>query len=185
MNILIADDEKNMLKILSAYFKKENMYVSNGEEALDVFFSNSIDLAILDWMMPKIDGIEVCKEIKKYSTAKVLVLTAKSQTEDEIKALGIGAEVKHIKIDLKSNKVFKDDLEINMTKKELELLIYLVINKGMILSREKVLDQVWGLDYDGDLRTIDTHIRRLRSKIGEDIIKTYRGLGYSVEETND
>nr|WP_312984062.1 helix-turn-helix domain-containing protein [Clostridioides sp.] len=72
-----------------------------------------------------------------------------------------------------------------MTKKELELLIYLVINKGMILSREKVLDQVWGLDYDGDLRTIDTHIRRLRSKIGEDIIKTYRGLGYSVEETND
>jgi len=212
MNILIADDEKNMLKILSAYFKKENMYVSNGEEALDVFFSNSIDLAILDWMMPKIDGIEVCKEIKKYSTAKVLVLTAKSQTEDEIKALGIGADdyvrkpfdprvltlrvkkllgyrdiqkVKHIKIDLKSNKVFKDDLEINMTKKELELLIYLVINKGMILSREKVLDQVWGLDYDGDLRTIDTHIRRLRSKIGEDIIKTYRGLGYSVEETND
>jgi len=178
MNILIADDEKNMLKILSAYFKKENMHVytaSNGEEALDIFFSNSIDLAILDWMMPKIDGIEVCKEIKKYSTAKVLVLTAKSQTEDEIKALGIGADdyvrkpfdprvltlrvkkllgyrdiqkVKHIKIDLKSNKVFKDDLEINMTKKELELLIYLVNNKGMILSREKFLDQVWGLDYD-------------------------------------
>lgn len=215
MNILIADDEPSMLKILSAYFKKENMSVytaKDGEEALDIFFSNNIDLAILDWMMPKLDGIEVCKEIKKFGSTKVLILTAKSQTEDEIKALDIGADeyirkpfdpriltlrakkllgykdiqhIKDVKIDIKSNKVYKDDVEINITKKELELLICLSNNKGMILSREKLLDQVWGLDYEGDLRTIDTHIRRLRSKVGEGIIKTYRGLGYSVEEVDD
>ncbi len=204
-----------MLKILCAYFKKENFNVftaKNGEEALDIFYENKIDLAILDWMMPIIDGIEVCKEIKENSNTRVLMLTAKSQSEDEIEALNIGADeyikkpfdprvliirakklinykntinIKDLKIDFGSSKVFKGDKELLLTKKELELIRCLINNKGMVLSREKLLDLVWGLDYEGDFRTVDTHIRRLRVKIGEDIIKTYRGLGYSLEDFND
>lgn len=215
MNILIADDEVSMIKILCAYFKKEGFNVftaKNGEEALNVFYENKIDLAILDWMMPVIDGIEACKEIKENSNTKVLMLTAKSQSEDEIEALNIGADeyikkpfdprvliirakklvnykdtinIKDLKIDFESNKVFKGDDELLLTKKELELMRCLVNNKGIVLSRERLLDLVWGLDYDGDFRTVDTHIRRLRTKVGEDIIRTYRGLGYSLEDFYD
>ncbi|MCC0646540.1 MULTISPECIES: response regulator transcription factor [unclassified Clostridioides] len=215
MNILIADDEVSMIKILCAYFKKEGFNVftaKNGEEALNVFYENKIDLAILDWMMPVIDGIGVCKEIKENSNTKVLMLTAKSQSEDEIEALNIGADeyvkkpfdprvliirakklvnykdtinIKDLKIDFESNKVFKGNDELLLTKKELELIHCLVNNKGIVLSRERLLDLVWGLDYDGDFRTVDTHIRRLRTKVGEDIIKTYRGLGYSLEDFDD
>lgn len=215
MNILIADDEVSMIKILCAYFKKEGFNVftaKNGEEALNVFYENKIDLAILDWMMPVIDGIEACKEIKENSNTKVLMLTAKSQSEDEIEALNIGADeyvkkpfdprvliirakklvnykdtinIKDLKIDFESNKVFKGNDELLLTKKELELMRCLVNNKGIVLSRERLLDLVWGLDYDGDFRTVDTHIRRLRTKVGEDIIRTYRGLGYSLEDFYD
>lgn len=215
MNILIADDEVSMIKILCAYFKKEGFNVftaKNGEEALNVCYENKIDLAILDWMMPVIDGIEVCKEIKENSNTKVLMLTAKSQSEDEIEALNIGADeyvkkpfdprvliirakklvnykdtinIKDLKIDFESNKVFKGNDELLLTKKELELMRCLVNNKGIVLSRERLLDLVWGLDYDGDFRTVDTHIRRLRTKVGEDIIRTYRGLGYSLEDFYD
>lgn len=215
MNILIADDEVSMLKILKAYFNKDGHNVlsaKDGEEALDIFYNNKIDLAILDWMMPKKDGIQVCKEIKENSNTKVLMLTAKSQTEDEINALNIGADeyirkpfdprililrakkltgtsellkIRDLKIDFKSNKVFKGNEEISLTKKELDLIKCLVDNKGIILSREKLLNLVWGMDYFGDDRTVDTHIRRLRAKIGEDIITTYRGIGYSLENIDD
>ena len=204
-----------MIKILSAYFEKEGfntILAKDGEEALSLFSSNKIDLAILDWMMPKKDGLQVCREIKENSNTKVLMLTAKSQTEDELKALNIGADeyirkpfdprililrakkltgtsellkIKNLKIDFKSNKVFKNDEEINLTKKELELIKCLVDNKGIILSREKLLNLVWGMDYFGDYRTVDTHIRRLRAKIGEDIITTHRGIGYSLENMDD
>lgn len=215
MNILIADDELSMLKILQAYFKKEGYNVltaKDGQEALDLFYTNKIDLAILDWMMPKIDGINVCKEIKKKSNTKVFMLTAKSQTEDEIDALSCGADdyvrkpfdprvliirakkligedeilkIKDLKIDFKTNKVYKDEVELNLTKKELELIKCFVDNKGIILSREKLLNLVWGIDYFGDDRTVDTHIRRLRAKIGEEMIITHRGIGYSLEGIND
>lgn len=215
MNILIADDEVSMLKILQVYLKKEGYNVlaaRDGQEALDLFYTNKIDLAILDWMMPKIDGINVCKEIKKKSNTKVLILTAKSQIEDEIDALSCGADeyvskpfdprvliirskkligedeilkIKNLKIDLKTNKVYKDEVELNLTKKELELIKCFVDNKGIILSREKLLNLVWGMDYFGDDRTVDTHIRRLRAKIGEEMIITHRGIGYSLEGIND
>lgn len=215
MKVLIADDEISMLKILEAYFKKEGCEVftaKDGQEALDLFYDNKIDLAILDWMMPKIDGIKVCKEIKGNSNTKVLMLTAKSETEDEIDALSYGADeyvrkpfdpriliirakklignneifrIKDLKIDFKASKVHKGSDELNLTKKELELLKCFTSNKGVILSREKLLDLVWGMDYYGDDRTVDTHIRRLRSKIGEDAITTHRGIGYSLEDAND
>ena len=215
MNILIADDEMYMLKILKAYFEKEGFNVflaEDGEVALDIFYNNRIDIAVLDWMMPKINGIELCKEIKDKSNTKVLILTAKCENEDELMALNIGADeyvkkpfdprililrvkkllkietvvcIRHIKIDLQAQKIFKNEKDLNVTKKEFELMNCFLKNKGIVLSRKKLLDMVWGLDYFGEERTVDTHIRRLREKIGEDLIKTHRGMGYSLEKKSE
>ena len=215
MRVLIADDEQDMLKILKAYFEKEGFQVhlaKDGEEALEIFYEVKIDLAILDWMMPKRNGITVCQEIKKNSSVKVLMLTAKSENEDELAALQSGADeyvkkpfhpgilltrakkllnqdeviqVQNLKIDLIKNKVYKSDKELEITKTELELIKCFLNHKGTILTREKLLDIVWGFDYFGDERTVDTHVRRLRKKIGEDIIKTHRGLGYSLEDERE
>ena len=211
MNILVADDEEKMVKILATYFKKEgfNVFTAyDGEEAINICISNNIDLAILDWMMPKVDGIEACKYIKDTSSTKVLMLTAKSQSDDELEALNCGADdyVKKpfdtrvlilrakkligsnteisagdLKVNLDEMKVYKDGQTLQLTKIEFELLRTFINNKGIILSRDKLIELIWGIDYEGDYRTVDTHIRRLRTKIGEDIIKTYRGIGYSLE----
>ncbi|MBC6973246.1 response regulator transcription factor [Bacillus sp. Xin] len=215
MRVLIADDEQDMLKILQAYFEKEGFQVllaKDGEEALEIFYEEKIDLAILDWMMPKRNGITVCQEIKKNSSMKVLMLTAKSENEDELAALQSGADeyvkkpfhpgilltrakkllnqdeviqVQNLKIDLLKNKVYRNDKELEITKTELELIKCFLNHKGTILTRKKLLDIVWGFDYFGDERTVDTHVRRLRKKIGEDVIKTHRGLGYSLEDTRE
>lgn len=215
MNILIADDERDLLNVLKAYFVKDGFNVSlaeNGEEALEIFFNKKIDLAILDWMMPKMSGIELCKELKDKSNVKVLMLTAKSDNESELMALNIGADdyvrkpfdprvlivrakkllrkdkinyIKGLKIDLEAKKIFKNDEDLNVTKKEFDLMVCLLKNRGMILSRARILDIVWGFDYYGDERTVDTHIKRLRKKIGEDLIKTHRGMGYSLEENSE
>ncbi|CAH0320499.1 response regulator transcription factor [Peribacillus simplex] len=215
MKVLIADDEKDMLKILKAYFEREGFHVflaEDGEEALTIFYSNKINLAILDWMMPKVNGLQVCKEIKSNSDTKVLMLTAKSENEDELAALKIGADdyvrkpfhpgillarakkllrkekivqLKDIKIDLEAKKIYKKEKNLNATKTEFELLRCFLNHKGSILTRKKLLDIVWGFDYFGEERTVDTHIRRLRDKIGEGVIKTHRGLGYSLEEEDE
>ncbi|MBZ9606581.1 response regulator transcription factor [Clostridium estertheticum] len=211
MNILIADDEKQMVKILSAYFQNEGfnaITAKDGEEALDLFHLHKIDLAILDWMMPKVSGVEACKYIKENSNTKVLILTARTQNEDEIEALDCGADeyikkpfdprillirakklinfddeisINNIKINTDEKRVYKNGEILKLTKIEYDLLISLVRNRGIILSRDKLIDLVWGMDYDGDHRTVDTNIRRLRVKIGEDSIKTYRRIGYSME----
>lgn len=215
MNILIADDEKQMTVILKTYFEKEGftVFVANdGEEALDLFFSEKVDLAVLDWMMPKISGIEVCYEIKKTSLAKVVMLTARSSNDDEFSALDIGAdeylrkpfdprililrvkkilrmeklnEIRNLKIDLQRQKVYREGEELTLYKKEFDLLRYLYENKGQILSREVLLPSVWGLDYAGEERTLDTHINRLRDKIGAEHIITHRGIGYSFYDENE
>lgn len=215
MKVLIADDEQDMLKILKAYFEKEGFEVllaKNGEEALQTFYDEKIDLAILDWMMPVCNGITVCQEMKKNSSIKVLMLTAKSESEDELAALQSGADeyvkkpfhpgvlltrakklvqhddviqVQDVKINFAKNKVYKNDIELDITKTELELIKCFLQHKGMILTRKKLLDIVWGFDYFGEERTVDTHVRRLRQKIGENIIKTHRGLGYSLEEHSE
>lgn len=212
MNILIAEDNKDMLKVINNYFINEgfNTYIAeNGETALEIFCNTKIDVAILDWMMPKLSGIEVLKEMKLLGDIKVIMLTAKSEIEDELNALGIGADdylrkpfdprvlilrvkkllgfnadlkVKHIKIDTKSNIVYKDDQCIKLTSTAFNLLKYLVINKNRILSKNMILNNVWGLDYEGTDRTVDTHIRRLREKIGDAIITTHRGMGYSIDD---
>lgn len=211
MNILIADDEKQMANILEAYFKKEGFNVFkayDGREALDLFEKNKIDLAILDWMMPEVNGIEVCEYMKENRDTKVLILTAKSQSDDEVEALNCGADefikkpfdpriliirakklvemdkeiiAGDILINLAMKRVYKLGEEIKLTKNEYGLLLEFAKNRNIILSRDKLIDLVWGMDYDGDYRTVDTHIRRLRTKIGEDVIKTYRGIGYSME----
>ncbi|KPN97553.1 two-component system response regulator [Lysinibacillus sp. ZYM-1] len=210
MNILIADDEIEMLKILQSYFQREGFTVfiaTNGEEALAIFYQEQIDLAILDWMMPKIDGIMVCREMKKTQKIKVLMLTARDADEDEFQALSDGADdyvnkpfypkvlimrvkkllqiesIQHISdvsFDIVSKRVWRAGTEIELTKTEFELLRVFSQHRRQILTRDQLLDSVWGLDYIGDPRTVDTHIRRLREKIGEDIIQTHRGIGYST-----
>lgn len=212
MNILIADDELDMLKILQNYFQREGFTVftaTNGEEALTVFYQEKIDLAILDWMMPKIDGMMVCREMKKTQKIKVLMLTARDTGEDEFQALAEGADdyvnkpfypkvlimrakkllqieaiqqLHEVSFDVTSKRVWRAGTEIELTKTEFELLRTFSQNRRQILTRDQLLDLVWGLDYMGDPRTVDTHIRRLREKIGENIIQTHRGIGYSTSE---
>ncbi|MGE7022221.1 response regulator transcription factor [Solibacillus cecembensis] len=215
MNILIADDEKHMTTILKTYFEKEGFNVNvalDGEEALEIFYSKKIDLAVLDWMMPKLSGIDVCREIKKVSLAKVVMLTAKTSNDDEFIALDIGAdeyirkpfdprililrvkkmlgteklvEIRNLKINLQSKKVYIDGAESVLSKKEYDLLKFLYENKGQVLSREALLSMIWGLDYLGEERTVDTHINRLRDKIGADHIITHRGMGYSFNDKDE
>ncbi|MCE5168568.1 response regulator transcription factor [Paenibacillus profundus] len=211
MNILIADDEPHMLNIIKAYFDREGFrtYIAaDGEAALNVFYSEAIDLAVLDWMMPKVSGIDICKEMKQRRGAKVLLLTAKGETEDELKALQSGADdyvrkpfdprilmlrakkllqvedgvrLGNLTVDMQGYKIYKNGRDIQATNKEFLLLKTFIEHKGRILTRQTLLDQVWGFDYFGDDRTVDTHIRRLREKIGEHFIKTHRGVGYSLE----
>ncbi|MDT1957195.1 response regulator transcription factor [Carnobacterium divergens] len=211
MNILIADDSPEIVHIVSAYLKKDGFTVftaSNGEEALDIFYQKKIDLAIIDWMMPKIDGIEVTKTIKAESPVKVLMLTAKNTGADEFLSLTSGADdyitkpfhpqvlmlrikkllglaqtilIQDLMIDSTNMKVWKKDEIIDLTKKEFELLMMLFKNRGTILTREQLLIGVWGMEYDGVERTVDTHIRRLREKVGTSIVHTKRGVGYTIE----
>lgn len=215
MNLLLADDEPLMLQILKAYFVKEGFQVflaEDGEAALNLFYNNQIDLAVLDWMMPGRSGVEVCREIKRTSRAKVLLLTAKGESDDEFLALKAGADdylrkpfdsrilllrvkkllqlsskiiMGELTVDLEGQKVYRRGVDVGATHKEFELMKVLGMNKGQIVTRKILLDQVWGFDYFGEERTVDTHIRRLREKIGEDSIKTYRGMGYCLEDQNE
>ncbi|MGX7418145.1 response regulator transcription factor [Carnobacterium gallinarum] len=211
MNILIADDSPEMVQILTAYLKKAGFTVFSaidGEEALDIFYQEQLDLAILDWMMPKLDGIQVTKEMKKVSPIKVLMLTAKSEGEDEVTSLTSGADefitkpfhpqvlllrikkllgisdsiqFQDLLMDPLTMKVWRNEHALELTKKEFELFMLLYKNRGHILTREQLLVGVWGMDYDGVPRTVDTHIRRLREKIGEEKISTKRGVGYLID----
>jgi DNA-binding response OmpR family regulator len=215
MHILIADDEPFMLNIIKAYFVKEGFTTcsaQDGEEALQLFYNHKIDLAVLDWMMPKVNGIQVCKEIKKQSTTKVLLLTAKGEQEDELIALQSGADdyvrkpfdprilmlrtkellmmdnelvLGDVRIVMDAQKIYRNGQDLHTTHKEFQLMKYLIENKGNIISRKSLLDHVWGFDYIGEERTVDTHIRRLREKIGESKIRTHRGMGYSMEHAHD
>lgn len=212
MRILIAEDEPDMQKILRIYLEKEGHEVSSaydGKEAFEHLCSNSFDLLIADWMMPIMSGLELLKEIRRMAMpVKVIMLTAKSDTEDEIKGLSTGAD-DYIKkpfepriLILRINKLMKQEEilscgslslnqqkkaaflgqeEMKLTNKEFLLLQYFMKNKGLTLTRDALLDAIWGTEYDGDERTLDTHIRRLRNKIGKEYIKTYVGIGYRME----
>lgn len=209
MKILIAEDDVNMCKILKLYLQKEGYEVecvSDGEEVLSYFERKKADLLLLDWMMPKKDGIETCKELHLMKIpVKIIMLTAKSTSDNEYQGLLTGADdyirkpfdikvlllrikklcnvekmlhFKDVSLNQVSHKVYVGKSPIDLTKKEFELLLYFLMNQNLVLSREKILDSVWGIDYDGDIRTVDTHIGRLRKKIGASYIQTVFGMGY-------
>ena len=219
IKILVVDDESRMRKLVHDFLAKQGFVVleaENGEEAVDIFFSDkNISLIILDVMMPKMDGWQVCKEIRQYSQVPIIMLTAKSDERDELLGFELGVdeyiskpfspkilvarveailrranavqeeamEVGGIVLDKAAHSVKIDGQAIDLSVKEFELLEYFLTNKGMALSREKILNNVWNYDYFGDARTIDTHVKKLRSKMGDkgDYIKTIWGMGYKFE----
>ena len=221
VRILLADDDDLLRNLVKEVLEEEGfsvMVASNGEEALDIFWEHSdISLAILDIMMPKLDGLEVLEEIRERTDIPVLMLTALGDSANELKCLRRGANdfiskpfhyeilVERVKNILKLAKVEKLDniqvgiLEFNSTthkvyvsgeeialnNKEFQLLEFLLVNRNIVLTREKILDRIWGYDYEGDIRTIDTHVKMLRANLKEagNYIKTIRGMGYSFEET--
>lgn len=218
-NILIADDEPRIRKLVGDFLRKEGYFVieaGDGIDALEKFSKHEcIDLVILDVMMPQYDGWTVCREIRKKSRVPIIMLTARSQESDELLGFELGADeyvtkpfsvnilvarvnalfrrlegVKNtthsfglLEIDSEGRYVYVDGESINLSPKEYELLIYMSENKGKAMSREQILNSVWGYDYFGELRTVDTHIKRLRDKLGKEcqLIQTVRGLGYRFE----
>ena len=211
IKVLMVDDESRMRKLVNDFLSRKNYEVieaCDGEEAIDKFYADKdIALVILDVMMPKMDGWEVCREIRKNSSVPIIMLTAKSEENDELTGFECGAdeyiskpfspkiltarvdalvrrtyqidnseiiEIGGIEIDKAAHIVRIDGNEIELSYKEFELLTYFVENKGIALSREKILNNVWNYDYFGDARTIDTHVKKLRKKMGEkgDYIRT-------------
>ena len=220
LKILVVDDESRMRKLVKDFLVKQDYDVleaGDGSEALDIFFDNQdIALMILDVMMPKVDGWQVCREVRAYSKVPIIMLTAKSDERDELQGFELGVDEyiakpfspkilvarveailrrksKHaenenlecggIVIDRSAHVVTIDGKTIDLSYKEFELLTYFVENRGIALSREKILNSVWNYDYFGDARTIDTHVKKLRSKMGEkgDLIKTVWGMGYKLD----
>ena len=218
--ILVVDDESRMRKLVKDFLQKNNYEVleaGDGSEALDIFFEqNDIALIILDVMMPKMDGWQVCREIRNYSKVPIIMLTAKGDEKDELQGFDLGVdeyiskpfspkilvarveailrragkaasgdvmEAGGIHLDQAAHMVTIDGQNMELSYKEFELLTYFMENKGIALSREKILNNVWNYDYFGDARTIDTHVKKLRSKLGVkgDMIKTIWGMGYKFE----
>ncbi len=175
MHILIVEDDLDMQKILKLYLQKEGFIVStvsNGQDAIDFLSETQVHLVILDWMMPVKDGIQPCREIRLLKIpVKILMLTAKGE-----KLLSF----QDIRLNSDTMEVMKQGERILLTKTEYELLKCFLSNQNQVLSREFLLDHIWGMDYEGDIRTVDTTIRRLRMKIGESMIQTRIGLGYTM-----
>lgn len=222
IKILVVDDESRMRKLVRDFLTKsgyEVLEAGDGSEALDIFFdehNSDIALLILDVMMPKMDGWQVCKEIRQYSKVPIIMLTARSDERDELQGFELGVdeyiskpfspkilvarveailrrtnqrgddeklEAGGIVIDKAAHQVTIDGQDVELSYKEFELLSYFMENRGIALSREKILNNVWNYDYFGDARTIDTHVKKLRSKMGPkgDLIKTIWGMGYKFE----
>ena len=201
LKIMVVDDESRMRKLVKDFLKKKDFEVieaADGEEALDIFFKDkSISLIICDVMMPKINGFDVVKEIRQYSQVPIIMLTAKGEESDELNGFDLGVDeyiskpfspkilVARVEAILRrSNNLSTGEvLKAGGSFKEFELLNYFVVNQGVALSREKILNNVWNYDYFGDARTIDTHVKKLRSKLGEkgEYIKTIWGMGYKFE----
>ena len=207
VKILVVDDEARMRKLVKDFLSIKGFIVleaEDGEEALKIFDSNKdIKLILLDVMMPKLDGFETLEVIRQYSKVPVMMLTARSEYitkpfSPKILVARVEAVLRRtmgeseekliagaIEIDKVARSVFIDEKPVDLSFKEYELLTYFIENKGIALSREKILNSVWNYDYFGDARTIDTHVKKLRAKMGErgDYIKTVWGMGYKFEIT--
>ena len=220
LKIVVVDDESRMIKLVKDFLTKKNFQVleaGNGEEAMDIFYEEKdIALIILDVMMPKMDGWEVCREIRKNSKVPIIMLTARSDERDELLGFDLGVDeyiskpfspkilvarveailrrtgqnnpedvisAGGIVIDKAAHLATVDGKPMELSFKEFELLTYFLENQGIALSREKILNSVWNYDYFGDARTIDTHVKKLRSKMGDkgEYIKTVWGMGYKFE----
>lgn len=220
LKILVVDDESRMRKLVRDFLVKQDYEVleaRDGEEALDIFYmEKDMALVILDVMMPKMDGWQVCREVRQTSGIPIIMLTARSEERDELQGFELGVDeyiskpfspkilvarvtailrrshaldagqsvdAGGISIDKAAHQVKIDGKEIELSYKEFELLSYFIENQGIALSREKILNNVWNYDYFGDARTIDTHVKKLRSKLGEkgNYIRTIWGMGYKFE----
>lgn len=220
LKILVVDDESRMRKLVKDFLTKSGYAVveaQDGSEALDLFFTQKdIALVLLDVMMPKTDGWQVCREIRAHSKVPIIMLTAKSDERDELLGFELGVDeyiskpfspkilvarveailrragqanqkealaASGIMLDKNARLVTIDGKEVDLSYKEFELLAYFMEHKGEALSRERILNHVWNYDYFGDARTIDTHVKKLRSKMGErgEAIKTIWGMGYKFE----
>ncbi|WP_372714159.1 response regulator transcription factor [Ilyobacter sp.] len=216
--ILLLEDEDKMRKVVKNFLVKEGYEVveaCDGQEALDLFYEHTFDLAILDVMVPKVDGWTICRKFRKESKIPIIMLTARSTEDDELFGFDLGADeyvtkpfslkillarvkallkrkdsivednslkVGNLEIDSKSHRVIFCDKLLDLTPKEYDMLFMMVKNKDMAISRERFLNQIWGFDYFGDLRTVDTHVKQLRKKLDGKHIKTVRGVGYRFEE---
>ncbi len=218
IKILVVDDEARMRKLVRDFLVRQDFEVieaADGEEAVDVFYTQKdIALMILDVMMPRMNGWDVVREIRKISKVPMIMLTAKSDEQDELLGFELGVdeyitkpfspkilvarveailrrsnklgekaqlrEVSGIVLDKNSHTVMVDGEAMDLSYKEFELLDYFMENEGIALSRDKILNAVWDYDYFGDARTIDTHVKKLRAKMGRkgDLIKTVWGVGY-------
>ena len=222
-NILVVEDNKNTRFLMRELLESEHYVVytaRDGEEALNVLEKNHVDLAIVDVMMPKLDGFSAVKEIRKVKDIPVIMLSARGEEYDKLFGFEIGADdyvvkpfspkevmarinailkrncnsktpkttnpslkFEGLEIDMLGRNVYVDGEKAELTPKEYELLFYMVNNKGIALSREKLLSDVWGYDFYGDDRTVDTHIKMLRSNLKDyrKFIITLRGMGYKFE----
>ena len=222
IKILVVDDESRMRKLVRDFLERAGFQVleaGDGMEALDLFYEDQgISLIILDVMMPKMDGWEVCREIRKESKVPIIMLTARGEERDELNGFELGVDeyiskpfspkilvarvnallrrtsglsmdqtiaAGGIEIDKAAHIVKIDGNMIDLSFKEFELLTYFIENQGIALSREKILNNVWNYDYFGDARTIDTHVKKLRNKLGDKgkYIRTIWGMGYKFEVT--
>ncbi len=220
IKILVVDDESRMRKLVRDFLVRKGYEVleaGDGSEALDIFYErNDIALVILDVMMPKMDGWQVCRMIRNDSRVPIIMLTARADEKDELQGFDLGVdeyiskpfspkilvarveailrrtgkseeavilEEGGIRLDKAAHMVTIDGQDIALSFKEFELLAFFMENKGIALSREKILNNVWNYDYFGDARTIDTHVKKLRSKLGQkgELIRTIWGMGYKFE----
>ncbi|MDD5017989.1 MAG: response regulator transcription factor [Eubacteriales bacterium] len=219
LRILVAEDDENIKNLIVRYLEKEGftvLAVSDGERAVDAWFEMPVDLAVLDVMMPKIDGWEVLSEIRKESDIPVIMLTAKREEADRLQGFRLGTDdymtkpfsprelvmrvyallkrsgklsqnavvtLPGISLNKLTRSVQTGSGETKLSAREFELLVYFIDNKGIVLSRDRLLERIWGYDFDGDTRVLDTTIKRLRQKLGScgACIKTLRGTGYMFE----
>lgn len=218
--ILIADDDPNIRMVTQLYLEKEGYHTKvayDGKEALDILEQEKIDCAVIDLMMPNIDGWQLCEKIKSYYEIPVLMLTARGETDDIIKGFQIGTDdyvtkpfhpgemvmrvksllkryrviaagnltFNDITIDSSSYKVLIKNEVLMLPTKQFEVLYLLASHPGKIFTRDQLIERIWGLDYEGDERTVDSHIKKLRKQLNEyeDLLQivTVRGLGYKVE----
>jgi two-component system, OmpR family, response regulator ResD len=235
IKILIVDDEERIRRLLRMYLEREGYSIDeaeNGEDALNMAMNNNYSLILLDLMMPKIDGIEVCKELRKVKSTPVIMLTAKGEETNRVQGFEVGTDdyiikpfsprevvlrvkallrrasnipvfsnesniakdvvvFSHLTIDNDAHKVIVEGEDVSLTPKEYELLLFLAKSPDKVFDRETLLKSVWQYDFFGDLRTVDTHVKRLREKLSKSsedaakMIVTVWGVGYKFEVGQD